>query len=179
MVNNKKKGSRVELDVVHFLKAKGVDCHRTNQFCGKNGGKADIEITDKEHRFFSLHHEVKGTKSYPTTSTYLKWLKQVEEDSKGKPWLIWHKQNNLPLGVILQPSTLSLLTHMNVFGVNIRGQISCPVKALNIMVEENKIREEFYSLSPLSQASSVKWLPIVAFKVKDDVLGYCLAESLV
>lgn len=53
-INSKQKGKRGELEWVNFLKNKGLDAHRSQQFCGKAG---DADVICEELKMF--HFEVK------------------------------------------------------------------------------------------------------------------------
>lgn len=77
-INSKKKGSRVELDLVHWMKERGAEsARRTQQFNGKEG-TSDVVVPGE---LPSFHIESKGTKS-PTLprNQLLAWLAQIRED---------------------------------------------------------------------------------------------------
>lgn len=77
MVNAKKKGSRVELELVHWLKERGIhSAQRTQQYNGL--GKSDV-IAPEE--LPSFHLESKGVKSPLSTRGQLRgWCDQLMTD---------------------------------------------------------------------------------------------------
>ena len=88
MVNSKKKGSRGELEFVHFLKDRGFeDADRSQQFCGANGD-ADV-ICDSLP--VTHHIEVKRVQNLNVE----KALQQAESDRRDHSELpiVAHRKN--------------------------------------------------------------------------------------
>lgn len=89
----RRKGATGERELVDLLNRLGFLARRTAQYCGNSGDAADIVIRD-----LPFHAEVKRTER-------LKWrdtLRQVQRDAKGKPWVIFHRQSNMPWLVIME-----------------------------------------------------------------------------
>lgn len=89
----RRKGATGERELVDLLNRLGFIARRTAQYCGSSGDASDIVISD-----FPMHTEVKRTER-------LKWrdtLRQVQRDSHGKPWVIFHRQSNMPWLVIME-----------------------------------------------------------------------------
>lgn len=80
MTNSKRKGSRVELEAVHALKALGYEANRTQQYQGF-GSDGDIAIQGVD-----LHTEVKGRRQIGVYD----WIEQARRDARGKRpfWVI-------------------------------------------------------------------------------------------
>lgn len=91
-INSRNKGAVGERELVQILNDRGMLCRRTVQYCGASGEAADIVCEG-----LGCHVEVKRTEK-------LKWrqtLDQVKRDSKGKPWVIMHRQSNMRWVVIM------------------------------------------------------------------------------
>lgn len=103
MINQCKKGKRVELELVHFLKENGiVSARRTAQHCGKFGD-SDVIAPDE---LPSFHIESKGTvNNVIPKSTLKKWATQLRVDCPvGKIPILFHKANNEDwVGITLHP----------------------------------------------------------------------------
>lgn len=92
----RRKGATGERELVDLLNRLGFIARRTAQYCGSSGDAADVLIRD-----LAFHAEVKRTER-------LKWrdtLRQVQRDAKGKPWVIFHRQSNMPWLVIMEVGT--------------------------------------------------------------------------
>ncbi len=76
-VNSNKKGKRIELEFVNFLKERGFHAARSQQYCGKNGD-ADVNVEELSN----FHFEVKGGHQVP--AKIYKFMEQAVEDSKGE-----------------------------------------------------------------------------------------------
>lgn len=80
MTNSNRKGSRIELEVVHALRAMGYEANRTQQYQGW-GSDGDVAIDGVD-----LHTEVKGRRQIAIYD----WVEQARRDARGKRpfWLI-------------------------------------------------------------------------------------------
>lgn len=108
-VNSKQKGSRVERDLVKFLKENGCpSARRTEQYCGASGDAADVVADELSH----YHIECKGTKSKVLNySTLTSWLEQIKRDCpKYKVPVIFWKANNAEWIVIQTDLTRTEIT---------------------------------------------------------------------
>jgi Holliday junction resolvase len=163
MVNSKKKGSRVELEMVHFLKENGIEARRTAQYCGNSGDASDIVVEDK-HPLANWHIEVKGTaKSAVVYGMYVKWLKQASNDSNGKPWVILHKANNRPIGAI----SMAILPSYY--------DVKPAAKLLDFPQELIYRKEKKFILDRIHGGGIKPYYPSYAILVDNVVLSYSLA----
>lgn len=92
-INAKKKGSRVELELVHWMKERGVkSARRTQQFSGKEGTSDVVAPEDLP----SFHIEVKGTATSKLEKSKLKkWVEQLYADCpENKLPVLFNKANN-------------------------------------------------------------------------------------
>lgn len=137
MVNQKKKGSRIELELVHWLKNHGIEsARRTQQFSGKEG-TSDIVATDELPNW---HIESKGTKSsLLTRSTIKKWLTQVKTDSKQKYSVILNKANSKDLVALIPFSTWKDLKHLETSKYTVNVVVTESIHAVDGLVEAQTI----------------------------------------
>lgn len=112
MVNQKKKGSRVELELVHWLKDRGIEsAQRTQQYNGL--GKSDVIAP--EH-LPNSHIESKGVQSPLFTRGQLKtWADQLAKDCEFKdvPFLFCKPNNHPWLGMMFLKSYHEIVWHRN------------------------------------------------------------------
>lgn len=137
MVNQKKKGSRIELELVHWLKNHGIEsARRTQQFSGKEG-TSDIVAPDELPNW---HIESKGTKSsLLTRSTIKKWLTQVKTDSKQKYSVILNKANSKDLVALIPFSTWKDLKHLETSKYTVNVVVTESIHAVDGLVEAQTI----------------------------------------
>lgn len=90
-MNSRSKGARGELELADQLNRLGFLTRRSVQYCGNTGDAADLVVVN-----FDPHVEVKRTERVRLRE----WLEQVEVDSKGRPWLIFHRGNRMDWLVI-------------------------------------------------------------------------------
>lgn len=145
VINQKQKGKRVELDIVHWLKDHGCDsARRTQQFAGTEG-PSDIlcptELPD-------WHIECKGTKSsLLTKSQLLKWHAQITKDCPvAKQAVILNKSNGKELVALIPFDVWMLLTYERTqfqVEINIRESILLA----NLLEEAKAIREVYAYLN--------------------------------
>lgn len=90
-MNSRSKGARGELELVDELNRLGFLTRRSVQYCGNTGDAADLVVVN-----FDPHVEVKRTERVRLRE----WLEQVEVDSKGRPWIIFHRGNRMEWLVI-------------------------------------------------------------------------------
>jgi Holliday junction resolvase len=90
-MNSRSKGARGELELADQLNRLGFLTRRSVQYCGNTGDAADLVVVN-----FDPHVEVKRTERVRLRE----WLEQVEVDSKGRPWLIFHRGNRMEWLVI-------------------------------------------------------------------------------
>lgn len=92
MTNSKRKGSRIELEVVHALRAMGYEANRTQQYQGF-GSDGDVAIEGVD-----LHTEVKGRRQIGIYD----WVDQARRDSRGKRpvWVIAKADRREMLAII-------------------------------------------------------------------------------
>lgn len=157
-INSKRKGSVGELEVVNYLKDKGIQARRTAQYCGKTGDASDIVIEDN-HPLKDWHIEVKFTKNpSPAYSTWFKWLNQVTRDANGKKWVIFHRANNRGIGAVY-----------SCFGQGLQIDVSHEIEDFYqvITIAKEKVR----IWDRITQTPS-NFYPIQCFMVDDTVLGY-------
>jgi len=86
MVNSKQKGKRGELEFCRYLKDKGYEARRGQQYKGTSDSPDIISNLD------SLHFEVKRTEKL---SVY-KALEQAKQDCGDKIPVVVHRRNNKP-----------------------------------------------------------------------------------
>lgn len=91
-INSKQKGKTGELEVSHYLKDRGFDARRGQQFSGGD------DSPDVVHSIEGIHIEVKRTEKLQL----YKFLKQAITDAKDKIPTIWHRQNKQEWVVILR-----------------------------------------------------------------------------
>lgn len=85
-MNSRNKGKRGELEFVHFLKARGIEARRGQQFAG-GGDSPDVMAGNC---FEHVHIEVKRCES----GNPYNWLAQAIHDAaEGKVPLVAHKRN--------------------------------------------------------------------------------------
>ena len=89
-INSRAKGAVGERELVQELLRRGVMCHRSVQYCGRNGD-ADI-VCDG----LNLHIEVKRTEKLRLAEA----VAQASRDARSKPWIIIHRQSRGPWLVI-------------------------------------------------------------------------------
>lgn len=90
-MNSRSKGARGELELADQLNRLGFLTRRSVQYCGNTGEAADLVVVN-----FDPHVEVKRTERVRLRE----WLEQVKVDSKGRPWLIFHRGNRMEWLVI-------------------------------------------------------------------------------
>jgi hypothetical protein len=172
MINSKQKGSRIELEIVDFLKAKGFNARRTAQFCGKSGMASDVVVEDDS--FLSkIHIEVKGTNaSKLAPGMWDKFLTQVKRDAKHNEWVIFHRPNRYAIYAVFKAR--------EEFG-NYFQLLPYPEIAdfpLVLLKEQNEIDllKDFHRVT--KPVSLYDLFPLAClFKVKDQLLLYTLAEN--
>ena len=90
-VNSKDKGRRGEIQIAHILQEHGYDAHRTAQYCGKNGGVADVVGIP------GFHLEVKFQEKMHLYDWYAQAVRDSAETGETpvvvhrasrKPWLV-------------------------------------------------------------------------------------------
>lgn len=92
-INSRQKGARGEREWVQFLRDKGFDAYRSQQFCGK-AGDADVVCGS-----LPFHFEVKRVETF---SVY-KALEQARRDcAKGKMPVVAHKRNRKQWIVVIE-----------------------------------------------------------------------------
>lgn len=85
MTNSRDKGKRGELELVHVLKEKGIDAHRTQQFCGKAG---DSDVVAEDLKLY--HFEVKRVEKLVIDDA----IEQAKRDCpEGKTPVVAHRRN--------------------------------------------------------------------------------------
>lgn len=172
MVNSKKKGSRIELEVVNFLKEKGVNARRTAQYCGNSGDASDI-VVSLPHPLSQWHLEVKGTKSPNITySMWCKWLDQVKVDSHGKRWVIFHKPNDREIHAVIDVREKTDLSSIVSYPSN-------HPKDFTEMIKEKKCEERLcFDLAHIfGDVPHPGYSYGVFFKVRDSILLYMRADD--
>ena len=87
----RRKGATGERELVQQLNARGLMCRRTVQYAGKPGTAADVVC-----EALPLHIECKRTERL----AWAKTLRQVQHDSRGKPWVIAYRYNGGPWLII-------------------------------------------------------------------------------
>lgn len=92
-MNSRSKGARGELELVDELNRLGFITRRSVQYCGNTGDAQDLVVVN-----FEPHVEVKRTERVRLRE----WIEQVEIDSHGKPWLIFHRGNRMEW-MVIQP----------------------------------------------------------------------------
>lgn len=96
-MNQKKKGSRRELELAHIFQDKGFkEAHRTQQFCGDTSDNA-ADVVGLPY----IHVECKGTQVTNINS----FIKQAKRDSAKKKMeelpTVFYKRNNEPWLVVM------------------------------------------------------------------------------
>lgn len=171
-INSKKKGSRVELELVHWLKERGVvSARRTQQFSGKEG-TSDVVAPDE---LPSFHIEVKGTAGAKLEKSKLKkWVEQICRDkvSNSLP-VIFHKANNHPWVAIFRAEECGFL-YPNLENVHL---------SLEDFIEPahhlSKIKDTHYVALTLSPMRFCFECPAVAYRAASGVSVVALfAEDL-
>lgn len=72
-VNSKMKGKRYELEIAAYLKKKGYEARRTNQYCGYTGDASDVVGLD------GIHIECKF---YKSKAFDYEWMAQAVHDAQ-------------------------------------------------------------------------------------------------
>jgi len=88
---SRRKGAVGEREIVDRLNSMGLLCRRSVQYSGRPGTAADIMCDG-----LGLHVEVKRTETFKWDDT----LAQVARDSRGQPWVIFHRKSRGPWLVI-------------------------------------------------------------------------------
>ena len=88
---SRRKGAVGESVIVDKLYSMGLLCRRSVQYNGRPGTAADIMCDG-----LGLHVEVKRTETFKWDDT----LAQVAADSRGQPWVIFHRKSRGPWLVI-------------------------------------------------------------------------------
>jgi Holliday junction resolvase len=83
-VNSKQKGKRGELQFAAYLRSRGCEARRGQQFSGGNNSP------DVVHNLDAIHFEVKRCER----SSPYEWLLQAVADAGGKIPVVAHRQNN-------------------------------------------------------------------------------------
>ncbi len=97
-INSRAKGARGELELAAFLKERGYEARRGQQFSG--GG----ESPDVVHNIPGVHFEVKRVEA----GNLYNWLAQAQRDAAGKVPIVVHRRSNkewvaiLPLDELLK-----------------------------------------------------------------------------
>lgn len=92
-INSRKKGSRGELELAHYLTARGFPARRGQQFSGL-GESPDIVCETLDQFLIECKRIEKGS-LYP-------WLDQAIRDAKGKKTpVVIHRRSNQPWVAIL------------------------------------------------------------------------------
>ena len=92
-VNSKKKGKTGELEVANYLKKRGLNARRTQQYSGTEG-TSDVICEE----WPDTHIEVKRNE----TLNVEKALQQAIRDSEGKTPIVIHRKNNEKWKVTMQ-----------------------------------------------------------------------------
>lgn len=92
-INSKQKGARFERLLASKLREDGYDTRRTAQYCGKNGGAADVAGLPY------IHIEAK----HQERMQLYDWMAQAKRDAKsGQIPAVFHKRNNSNILVTLE-----------------------------------------------------------------------------
>ena len=83
-MNSKQKGARGEREFRDFLKERGVEARRGQQFSG------GVDSPDVVHNIPGVHFEVKRTEA----GNPYKWLEQAINDAGNKMPIVAHRKNN-------------------------------------------------------------------------------------
>jgi Holliday junction resolvase len=82
-MNSKQKGKRGELEFSHFLKERGIEARRGQQFSGGD------DSPDVVHNIPGIHFEVKRCEA----GNPYKWLEQAINDAGNKTPIVAHRKN--------------------------------------------------------------------------------------
>ena len=100
-MNSKQKGKRGELEFSAFLRDRGIEARRGQQFSGGDNSP------DVVHSIPGIHFEVKRCER----STPYEWLLQAAADSGSKVPIVAHRQNNRDwIAIMPMDDLLDLLT---------------------------------------------------------------------
>jgi Holliday junction resolvase len=83
MVNSRAKGAAAERELAAYLRSKGFEARRGQQFCG-SPDSPDVVCDD-----FPFHIESKRCERVELW----KWIEQARRDAGGKPWAVCHRKN--------------------------------------------------------------------------------------
>lgn len=106
-INSKQKGKAGELELVHYLRERGIDAERTQQYCGNNG-TADVKGL-KGH-----HIECKRVEQLNVLKAY----EQADNDSRntGLIPIVCHRRNGQKRqNKIFWLATLDLDDYVNLY----------------------------------------------------------------
>jgi len=104
-VNSKRKGSRIELEVVAALAAMGLSARRTQQYQGW-GSDGDVVIDNAD-----VHTEVKGRSSIAIYD----WLDQAKRDARGRRpyWVVCKADRRELLAVVPLASLIEVVRRLS------------------------------------------------------------------
>lgn len=104
-MNSKRKGSRIELEVVAALAAMGLSARRTQQYQGW-GSDGDVVIDGAD-----VHTEVKGRSSIAIYD----WLDQAKRDSRGRRpyWVVCKADRRELLAVVPLASLFEVVRRLH------------------------------------------------------------------
>lgn len=95
-MNSKEKGKRFERQLAGMIRDYGYDAHRSAQYCGKNGGVADVVGLP------GIHIEAK----HQETMRLYDWIDQAKRDVRdadnGDVPVVMHKKNNAEVLVTMR-----------------------------------------------------------------------------
>jgi len=105
LVNSKRKGSRIELEVVAALAAMGLSARRTQQYQGW-GSDGDVVIDNAD-----VHTEVKGRSSIAIYD----WLDQAKRDARGRRpyWVVCKADRRELLAVVPLASLIEVVRRLS------------------------------------------------------------------
>ena len=104
-MNSKRKGSRIELEVVAALAAMGLSARRTQQYQGW-GSDGDVVIDNAD-----VHTEVKGRSSIAIYD----WLDQAKRDARGRRpyWVVCKADRRELLAVVPLASLIEVVRRLS------------------------------------------------------------------
>lgn len=106
MINSRRKGAVGELEFAAFLRERGFEARRGQQFSG------GADSPDVVHNIDGVHFEVKRCEK----GGLYDWLKQAVADAGFKTPIVAHRKNNQEWVAILQMDRLLHLLQQNLRG---------------------------------------------------------------
>lgn len=173
MVNSKQKGSRVELELVHWLKERGcTSARRTAQFNGKSPDSlSDVVAFDE---LPSFHLESKGTKNKSIErSKLIAWTTQIKRDCPiNKFPVVFIKSNNVDwIGMMLCPTYKLLIKPQAVqypLVVGVTGKSIIPSEKL----DEASLYFDVWSKAKFNLCATL------GYRIEQDILIFANAAEM-